>query len=416
MGISSNYAKPLAAAGLALAVGACSWFGGEAPPRRAGAETKEPNLASVPAKPTPILTAEQRKALTQDLVRDRENARYTDQQFRIGNVPEAAPPRPAPPRPAAAARPAPPSGATPVAPAAVMPAPADPIPPAAEPAEKEDSGGSSWWWPFGSSAKEKAPPPAAPAATGPTVTATPENMRADPGTMPVTGKPLPQPEQSSDLPAPLAMAPVPPTPRPGTGVALGAGQAASPPPRSALPPPPPTSPSSTQATPGLPRAPDAATIPVPPSLSTTPSDSGRMTPDALGAAPPPPPAMAAVPSEPPPRVAAGSAAGTSTLVAQIEFPESGTALPDAGKRALAEVEQRHREQGGRVRVVAITPRGGAAVAGEAMLAAAAAATERGNAVMRELVRLGVPEGDISVRTAPAAAGRDLRRVDTYLEN
>ncbi|BBK42738.1 hypothetical protein STVA_27580 [Allostella vacuolata] len=420
MGKSSNNAKPLVAAGLALAVGACSWFGGEAPPRRAGAETKEPNLASVPAKPQPVLTADQRKALTQDLVRDRENARYTSQEFRIGSAPEAAPPRPAPPRPAA---PRPSTAPVQPAPAAPAPAavanvtqtPADPIPPAGEAATREaEAEESPWWWPFGGRSSTPARPPAAPppaASAGPTVTATPENMQAAPGVMPVTGKALPQPEQGTDLPAPIAMAPVPPTPPPGSGVALPLGSAASPPPpRGALPP---ALPAPSVAAPPT-SAPLASTIPVPPPVDA--GDPARMQPDAIGAAPPPPPALAAVPSAPPPRVASASAPGVSRLVAQVEFAETGATLPDSGKAALEEVERLHRERAGRVRVVALTPRGGASVAGDAMLAAAAAATERGNAVKRELVRLGVPEGDIVVSTAPAGTGRDLRRVDTYLDN
>jgi hypothetical protein len=404
MGISSNYAKPLAAAGLVLAVGACSWFGGDAPPRRAGAETKEPNLASVPAKPTPVLSAEQRKALTQQLVRDRENARYTDQQFRIGNVPEAAPPRPAPQqpttaRPATAARPSQPS-----APAATPPA-AEPAPAPAEAAAKKESDDSPWWWPFGGSSKEEEKPAAAPAASdaaqpnaAPAVAATPDNMQASSDVMPVTGKPLPRPDQPAEYPAPLAMAPVPPTAPRGSGVPVGTGQ-------------PGTAPASPVA-----RAPDAATVPVMPSVSTAPEPPARMVPDAPGAAPPPAPALAAVPPAPPPPPAgAGAGPGVSKLAAQIEFPEAGATLSDAGRQALQEVEKLHREHGGRIRVVALTPRGGAAVAGEALLAAASAATERGNSVMRELVRLGVPEGDISVRTAPGAGGRDPRRVDTYIE-
>ncbi|BBK37408.1 hypothetical protein STAQ_24860 [Allostella sp. ATCC 35155] len=417
MGITNN-ARPLVAAGIALAVGACSWFGGETPPRRAGAATTEPNLASVPAKPTPILTPEQRKALTQDLVRDRENARYSNQEYRIGNVPEAAPPRPAP-RPAPAARRAAPA---PAAAAAVTQRPSDDIVAPAE-ARREDaaavaaaaekeSDDSPWWWPFGgSSGEKKTEPTPRPAPTGPTVDATPENMQAAPGVMPVTGKPLPQPEQSADMPAPIAMAPVPPTPPPGSGVPLSA---AMPPARSNLPPPPAAVPAAPAVGGALPRAPDAAVIPVPPPISTDAEPSQRMQPDAIGAAPPPPPALAAVPAAPPPRVATGP--GTSRLVSQVEFAETGSALTDAARDAVAEVEKLHRERGGRIRLVALTPRGSAQVAGDAMLAAAAAATERAQAVQRELVRLGVPEGDIAVSTAPSGTGRDVRRVDAYLDN
>ncbi|BBK32127.1 hypothetical protein EDC65_0931 [Stella humosa] len=420
MAISSNTAKPLVAAGLALAVGACSWFGGDPAPRRPGAETKEPNLASVPEKPQPILSAEQRKALTQDLVRDRENARYSNQEFRIGNVPEAPPPRPAPPRPAArpaaAAAPAP---AVAEAPAGAVPAPTLAPPPvtvASEPVAKEETEESPWWWPFGGrSAARPAPAPVAP--TGPTVAATPENMQAPVGTMPVTGKPLPQPEAATDMPAPITMAPVPATPPRGAGVPM-MGPGGSPPPRPDLPPaaalpapsvaaPAPTAPMASAAGPGAP-------LSVPPPLAAATGDSARMAPDAIGAAPPPPPAMAAA-TAPPPRASA-SVPAAGRLLASIDFPETGTALPDSGKQALETVEQQHRDRGGRIRVVALTPRGGSGVAGDVMLAAAAAATERANAVMRELVRLGVPEGDIAVSTVPGGTGRDIRRVDTYLDN
>jgi len=67
----------------------------------AGEAADYPNLASVPPPPNRALTAAQREKLTQSLIADRTNAKYTDERLRAGfpAVSAAAPPPPPPPVP-----------------------------------------------------------------------------------------------------------------------------------------------------------------------------------------------------------------------------------------------------------------------------------------------------------------------------
>src|ERR1700730_13878415 len=50
----------------------------------AGGQRAFPNLASVPPPPTRALSTDERAALTQHLAPDRANAKYIDEQLRIG--------------------------------------------------------------------------------------------------------------------------------------------------------------------------------------------------------------------------------------------------------------------------------------------------------------------------------------------
>ena len=69
----------------------------------AGAASPYPNLATVPPPPTQELTEADLRRLTQSLVADRANAKYTDQELRAGSV--AAGPPPVQAAPAAGAAP-----------------------------------------------------------------------------------------------------------------------------------------------------------------------------------------------------------------------------------------------------------------------------------------------------------------------
>ncbi|MSO65478.1 MAG: OmpA family protein [Alphaproteobacteria bacterium] len=99
-----------------------------------------PNLGSVPDRPTRASTPAERQSLTQGLVADRENAKYTDDDLQpkmpaaqvtaARPAPTSEPPRPPP---AAAAQPTPPAPSVPAAP----PAAAAPAPPA--PAARVDT-------------------------------------------------------------------------------------------------------------------------------------------------------------------------------------------------------------------------------------------------------------------------------------
>ena len=96
----------------------------------AGGNQPFPNLGSVPPPPNRALSLEEREALTQKLIADRANAKYIDDQLRIGPTASAAPPPPAPgkspptPAPAVAAAPPP-------APVPAVAAPPPPVAPAA---------------------------------------------------------------------------------------------------------------------------------------------------------------------------------------------------------------------------------------------------------------------------------------------
>src|SRR5258707_13781885 len=79
----------------------------------AGEAADYPNLATVPPPPNRALTAAEREKLTQSLIADRTNAKYSDERLRAGfpagaaaPPPPAAPPAPeavhAPPRKAGA--------------------------------------------------------------------------------------------------------------------------------------------------------------------------------------------------------------------------------------------------------------------------------------------------------------------------
>ena len=92
----------------------------------AGEAADYPNLASVPPPPNRALTAAQREKLTQSLIADRTNAKYTDERLRAGfpAVSAAAPPPPPPPVPEVVnAAPAKPGGSA-APPPAPAPAPA----------------------------------------------------------------------------------------------------------------------------------------------------------------------------------------------------------------------------------------------------------------------------------------------------
>ena len=69
----------------------------------AGEAADYPNLATVPPPPNRALTAAERDKLTQSLIADRTNAKYSDEKLRAGfpAVSAPAPPPPPPPVPAA---------------------------------------------------------------------------------------------------------------------------------------------------------------------------------------------------------------------------------------------------------------------------------------------------------------------------
>lgn len=98
-------------------------FGDDAPPPPRQAQTDDqgyPTLSSVPERPQPTSTPEQRQEIAEGLVADRDNARYTDEVLR--GVPGAPPPRL--PQITATSTPAPAPIAAPALAPIVAPAPA----------------------------------------------------------------------------------------------------------------------------------------------------------------------------------------------------------------------------------------------------------------------------------------------------
>tara|TARA_R110000787_G_scaffold86057_14_gene183479 strand:- start:16948 stop:18048 length:1101 start_codon:yes stop_codon:yes gene_type:complete len=93
-------------------------------PALPGEDGEYPNLASVPDKPS-VSSEEQRKKLSQGLVADNENARYTENPAASRDAPRRAL-NPIPPKPVAAAEPT-----APAPPAAIPAPPAPSAPPAA---------------------------------------------------------------------------------------------------------------------------------------------------------------------------------------------------------------------------------------------------------------------------------------------
>src|SRR5690348_16704675 len=82
----------------------------------AGEQRPYPNLASVPSPPIPTMTQAERDKLTESLVADRTNARYSEQKLLPGFSAGGEPPPPPPPPSAGPSAAAPPTGGPPGAP------------------------------------------------------------------------------------------------------------------------------------------------------------------------------------------------------------------------------------------------------------------------------------------------------------
>ena len=366
--------------------------------RMAEAQAKAaPNLATVPGRPTRASTPAERQTLTQGLVADRENAKYTDDDLQPRTAQASAP----------AARPAvppAPSVTTPPVPAAAAPAPAAPSPPTA-------------------AAAAPPPPPAASAAS-----------------------PAP-------VPASQTAQPVPPPPPPTMP------QVASPPPRtaapaatSALPPPPaaaraarPASPAATLAPPPASRPPTPATA-----QATTVdqiyrqqlarSESAVQLRQPAAEPPPPPPAQ-------PRRIGAlqhtaretarsqvayigGSTGVPSTTIqpgepaATIRFSEGTARLAATDRTTLARIAAMAQELGGRVRIVGHAGRPGGEGA-KSEVADFNLSLDRANAVAQELMRNGISSERLKIEAVgdaeplviagSAAAEAANRRAEVFIE-
>jgi hypothetical protein len=175
---------------LALLLGGCSssanpvnWFrdatgasqndpGPDAPNAKnleAGGDRPYPNLGDVPPPPNRALSLAEREALTQHLAADRANAKYIDDQLRIGQTASAAPPPPSP-SPSQSAQAPSPAAAQPTRTAAAEPPPPAAPPSATPPAAPPTATSSSFVSlsaPPPSGTKPPAPAPAGQVAAAP---------------------------------------------------------------------------------------------------------------------------------------------------------------------------------------------------------------------------------------------------------
>jgi outer membrane protein OmpA-like peptidoglycan-associated protein len=340
----------------------------------AGDAKSYPNLATVPPPPSRALTTAELDKLTQSLIADRANAKYTSEHLQA-QFDEAAAAPPPPPLPATAvAQPAPPAAAAPGSP-----------PPGAGPASSAPAAAPAG--PTGSS-------PTAPgggATSAPSAMAAPAAKSAGkPGQPPEPGPmesslqspqiaSLPQPQQNQAAPAAPHELSVP----------AGSANANATAPGAHLPPPPAPEP--------MPAAIGSAQYeppPPPPKLASVAPTVGAA---ASPAGKPPKPA----PSPPP-----------FAKVADIAFSGDATMLSDADRQALDKVVQHYRTKPGLVRVVGYA---GIAASATEQLNSYRTALDRAQAVAKGLAQAGIPANKIAVEAAPSGADSGLGRAEILFE-
>jgi outer membrane protein OmpA-like peptidoglycan-associated protein len=333
----------------------------------AGDATSYPNLATVPTPPSQALTTAELNKLTQSLIADRANAKYTNEQLQP-KFDEAAAPPPPPPAPAAtAAKPAPasPASAAPgSAPAPAAPAPA--VPGSVPTASASPAAGAAPASPAAAGAGAKGPRKSGqPPEPGPAESSLQSPQIAA----------LPQPEQNRPAPAPPRGLSIPAASAPANATAPGAYLAAPP-----TPAPMPTAIGSAKFQPA----------PPPPYL---PPPAPIRTATATGSGKPPKP--------PTPTVA-------YTQVADIAFTGTVTTLTDADRDALGKIVPRYRDKPGPVRVVGYAGVGSSAAQ---QLNSYRTALDRAQAVAAALTKAGIPASKIQVEAAPTGGDSGQGRAE-----
>lgn len=351
----------------------------------AGSNEPFPNLGSVPNPPDTQLSGVDRDKLVKSLVADRNNAQYSADNLRAGDVASTVPP-PAPPAPKA-----PSTSATPPATssATLSSAPAAPTPPPAP----------------ASSAPQRATPPLVPpiAPASPSVTASAAPPPAAPTSPPASLPPR--------APLPPSAALTPPTPPSSAGSTLLGNntQQRKPPVRGSEAPP---AESSLQS-PSIPNVPQGETAtPAPP----PPRQVANAAPPPSTRAPTlrPPTAQQATAPATAPATAATHRPGISYRVADISFAPGSAYLSGSLRGTVAEIVKMHNTEGGTIRVVGF----GEANGKDAAVAGLTLALDRAQAVAVALTDSGVAAKDISVEAAPVPAkgGADAPRAEIYLEH
>jgi outer membrane protein OmpA-like peptidoglycan-associated protein len=327
----------------------------------AGEKSPYPNLATVPPPPTQALTTVELDKLTQSLIADRKNAKYTSEQLQAGFDEAAGPPPPPPPAP---------------------------------PAETASSGAAE--------------PPAAPTG-GPKAATAPSGA----GTPPTPG------QVASATPAAAAKGPrktgEPPEPGPMES-SLQSPQISSlpEPQQSQPPPPPPPLLRMPAASAGAGKSPAALAAPPAPAPIPTAIASAEFQP---------PPAPPVIPPAGATRTAAATGPGKSGKqppagpvdmpVAQINFAADSTTLSDADRQSLGAIVPLYRRDPGKVRVVGYTGVGSSA---DQQLNGFQAALDRAQAVAAALAKAGIPQDKILVEAAPVGEDSGQSRAEVLLEH
>jgi hypothetical protein len=361
----------------------------------AGEASDYPNLATVPPPPVRAMTAAEREKLTQSLIADRANARYTDEQLRAGFPSVSA----APPPTALAAT----TESNPDRPLAAQPNLAQPNP--AQPSPLRPS-----------------PPQAGPVAARLPSAPAPAFAGKSPGI-------------SSEAATALPSSPSPPRARDGTKTLVGPGQGL----RKQGEPPEPGPMESSLEMPQARAAPQPEPIeptPPPPQLPPTPKVAGTSStlpgglsaggilarpspPETAGFQPPPAP-----PELPPPQPARSAAAGAGKSnpkptppagppVAEVKFGADSTSLTEKDRQALATVVPLYQQNPGKVRVVGYAGAGPGAVE---QLNSFRTALDRAQAVAAALAQAGIPADKIQVEAAPEGAASGESRAEIMLEH
>jgi len=327
----------------------------------AGEASDYPNLATVPPPPNRALTAAEREKLTQSLIADRTNAKYSDEKLRAGfpAVSAPAPPPPPPPVPAATDEAQAQSAAS-----------AAPTAPAHAAVSSPTSGETS-------AAAASPGSPASETSSG-KATATPgQGMRK-------SGEPPEPPPMETSLEVPRVRS----VPNPEQV------QSSPPPP---YPSPPPTAANNPPATPHLP----SPTAPAP-------------MPEAIGSAayqpPPPPPTLAPLANS---GKGAQKLAPVGTPVAEVKFAADSTTLSDQDRQTLGKIVQLYQQNPGKVRVVGYAGAGSGAAE---QLSSFRAALDRAQAVAAALTEAGIPADKIAVEAAPTEADLVESRAEVLLEH
>ena len=337
-----------------------------------GSNEPYPNLGTVPAPPDTQLSGVDRDKLVKSLVADRNNAHYSADNLRAGDVASTVPP-PAPPTPS-----------------------------------KPDASSATL------SSASASPPPAEPPVPSPPPVATAAPVAAAPAPPPpVAPPPVASPPVASP-PAPRASASPPPASS-NTNVASSKAEQRHAPVRGSEAPPAESSLQSPTIS-NLPQG-EAVTPPPPP----------RAVPNRVATTAPPPSTRAPVlraPGGAPTQqaTAPGNAPATAVLhhpgisyrVADVSFAPGSAYLSGALRGTIAEIVKLHSTEGGTIRIVGF----GEASGKDAAIAGLTLALDRAQAVAVALTDAGVSAKDISVEAAPVPAkgGADAPRAEVYLEH